>query len=213
MAEGTLFVVSAPSGAGKTTLCNRLLAADEGLRYIVSHTTRPPRPGEVNDRDYSFVDREAFRRMVEAGAFAEWAEVHGNFYGTSLERLRSALARGHDVLLDIDVQGARQIRRSGLPAVLVFILPPSLEALEARLRGRGSDDEETVRRRLRNARDEIAALPEYDYVVVNDDLETAFESLRAVVLADRCRVARLGGAWLDRAFPGLSRETAGREDA
>jgi len=200
MGRGLCFVISAPSGAGKTTLCDRLLASDPNLRYLVSHTTRAPRPGEVNDREYTFVSVEAFREMIERGAFIEWAEVHGNFYGTSLERLESWLTGGTDVVLDIDVQGARKIRRAGLDMTSIFVLPPSLGELEQRLRGRASDEEDVVRRRLENARDEIRNLDAYDYVVINDVLDEALEELRCIVRAVRCGTGRVDPSWLKETF-------------
>ncbi|NDY41639.1 guanylate kinase [Dissulfurirhabdus thermomarina] len=201
--EGDLFVISAPSGAGKTTLCRRLLAEVAGLDFSVSHTTRPPRPGEVDGRDYHFVDREVFEAMRARGDFLEWAEVHGNLYGTSRQAVSAALAAGRDVLLDIDVQGAREIRRVFPGACYVFILPPSLEALEARLRGRGSEDEAAAALRLANARRELHAASEYDYVVVNDELDAACEGLRAIVTARRLRSARVLAAPGLRAALGL----------
>jgi len=185
-----LLVVSAPSGAGKTTLC-RLLLERFPFRFSVSHTTRPPRPGEVHGRDYYFVSREEFREMIREGAFLEWAEVHGNLYGTSFSEVERALSGEEDLLLDIDVQGASQVRgRLGARAVFVFILPPSLEELERRLRRRGTEDEETLRRRLARAREEIRFAPWFDYVVINDEVERAFEDLAAIIRAERCRPAR-----------------------
>ncbi len=183
-------VVSAPSGAGKTTLC-RLLIERLSFRFSVSHTTRPPRPGEVHGRDYYFVSRPEFESLVQEGAFLEWAEVHGHLYGTSVAEVERALSGEEDLLLDIDVQGASQVRRKlGAQAVFVFILPPSLEELERRLRSRGTEDEETLARRLARAREEIRFAPWFDYVVVNDEVERAFEDLAAIIRAERCRPAR-----------------------
>jgi len=185
-----LLIVSSPSGAGKTTLCTRLRAEFPDLRFSVSHTTRQPRPNEVDGREYHFVDRPAFEAMARDGAFAEWARVHGNFYGTSLREIEAARASAKGVLFDIDYQGARQIKASLPEAVGVFILPPSLAELEHRLRGRGTEDEATTLRRLSNAKGEIEHYGFFDYVVVNDEVDRAYEQLRAIVFAERCRRAR-----------------------
>ena len=178
--NGRLFVISAPSGAGKTTLIKQVMARFPGLSYSVSHTTRPPRPGEIHGRDYFFVSREAFRQMIAAQAWLEWAQVHANFYGTSRAFVREQLAAGKNLLLDIDVQGARQIMDSGLDSVTVFIMPPSLEVLRQRLESRGTDSPETIALRLENAKKEIAVKHLYQYVVVNDDLDTAAGRLCAI---------------------------------
>jgi len=196
LTEGVLLVVSAPSGAGKTTLCRKLVEGDGRLRYLVSHTTRSPRPGEKDGRDYTFVSREEFQEIVDRGGFAEWAEVHGNYYGTSLERLISTLSEGHDVILDIDVQGARQIRGSGLDARYIFIMPPTMDVLASRLKGRSSDSEDEVRRRLEKAVEEIRACGEYDYVVVNDKIDAALDTLRCIITTARAEARRLNEAWL-----------------
>ena len=191
--EGSLIVVSAPSGSGKTTLCRRLLAEVPGLEFSISHTTRPPRSGETEGIDYHFVSRSAFERLRDSGAFLEWAEVAGHLYGTSAEAVQRTLRRGSDALLDVDTQGALAIRAAIPEAVLVFILPPGPEALLARLENRGSETPETLERRLGLARGEIDKASSYDYLVVNDDLEAAFERLRAIVLAARCRAGRQQG--------------------
>lgn len=184
-----LLIVSSPSGAGKTTLANRLLAAVEGLLFSVSHTTRKPRAGEQQGREYHFVDRSAFSELIRAGAFLEWAEVHGNLYGTSTEELvRAASARG--LLFDVDHQGARQIKSMRPDAVTIFILPPSMPLLLERLRGRASEDEQTVQRRFDVARDEIAHYGLFDYVIVNDDIERALQELIAIFRAEECRRPR-----------------------
>lgn len=182
-----LFVVSAPSGAGKTTLLQRLLAGTADLEFSVSCTTRPPRPGEVDGRDYFFISEEAFRRRVEAGDFLEWAVVHGHRYGTSRRVVEEAWRRGKDVVLDIDVQGALQVRRRLPEAILIFILPPSRAELERRLRNRGTDGEEVIRQRLRNAAGEVEHVFEYDYVIINRELEVAVGDLQAVIRACRSR--------------------------
>jgi len=184
---GSIFVISAPSGSGKTTLVKRLLAAMPGLRFSVSYTTRPRRRGEKEGRDYYFVSKREFRRMVAAGEFVEWAEVVGELYGTAQKQLRVAQEAGEDVLLDIDVQGHRQVRARLPEAVSIFILPPSFQELERRLRRRRSDAPEVIERRLANARREIRHWPEYDYLVVNDKLRPAARALRAVVEAAKLR--------------------------
>lgn len=189
---GNLFIVSAPSGAGKSSLVSAVLAEDKLLSLSVSFTTRPPRPGEVHGRDYHFVDRKQFAAMVERGEFLETAEVHGNAYGTSQKAIDDALAKGLDVMLEIDWQGALQVRRAFPDAVSVFILPPPpvLAELERRLRGRGQDSEEAIQRRLRAAREEIGHVAEFDYVIINKDFEVARRDLAAVVRAIRLTLAR-----------------------
>ena len=182
-----LLILSSPSGAGKTTLKNRLLGEFRDLRFSVSHTTRKRRPSEIDGREYHFVDRPAFEAMAREGAFAEWAEVHGNYYGTSLREIEAARQTHRGVVFDIDYQGARQIKAKLPEAVGVFILPPSLGELERRLRGRGTEDEQTTRRRLQNAKGEIAHYGIFDYVVVNDDIELAYGKLRGIVFAERSR--------------------------
>jgi guanylate kinase len=182
-----LLILSSPSGAGKTTLKNRLLGAHPELRFSVSHTTRKPRAVEVDGREYHFVDKQAFHAMVRAGAFAEWAEVHDNLYGTSLREIELARTTHRGVVFDIDYQGARQIRAKLPSAVGVFILPPSMDELERRLRSRASDDDHAVDRRLKNATSEIEHYGFFDYLVVNDDIDKASAKLDAIVLAERAR--------------------------
>ncbi|HEX8777860.1 MAG TPA: guanylate kinase [Rhodanobacter sp.] len=184
---GTLFVVAAPSGAGKSTLVNALLEREPAISLSVSHTTRPPRPGEQYGRHYYFVERAEFEREVAEGIFLEHAEVHGNLYGTSRAKVQALLAQGRDVLLEIDWQGAAQIRRSKPDCVGVFILPPSRAELERRLRGRGSDAPEVIERRLANSRGEIAHAHEFDYIIVNDRFEDALDELQSIVRAVRLR--------------------------
>jgi guanylate kinase len=192
---GFLFVVTAPSGAGKTTLISRLRQEFPLIRFSVSTTTRTPRPGEVDGRDYFFVDHETFTDMVARDAFVEWAHIHGNDYGTSREYVNAALDSGQEVLFDIDVQGFRALRAQlGLRANYVFIAPPSLETLERRLAGRGTESAESLALRLKNARAELAAAAEFDFVVVNDELDTAYEQLRTVWLACHLRPQYLPGA-------------------
>jgi guanylate kinase len=185
-----LFVVSSPSGGGKGTLIRRALKEVAGLAYSVSFTTRAPRPGEADGRDYHFVSPEKFMGMVGAGDFLEWAEVHGNLYGTSREQAARELAEGRDIILEIDVQGAANVRRLGLRAVYVFILPPSFDVLRERLRKRGSEGHRDVELRLRNAAGEVAHYKEFDYVIINDVLETAAGQLIAIVKAERSRRER-----------------------
>ena len=185
-----LLIVSSPSGAGKTTLCNMLRAEMTDLRFSVSHTTRRPRPGEVDGREYHFVPDDLFDRMVADGVFLEWAQVHGHHYGTSRSEIERARAECRGIIFDIDFQGARQIRARLPDAVTVFILPPTLEELERRLRGRGTEDEATVQRRLANAKREIAHYGLFDYVVCNDQLDRAYERLKSIVAAERCRRQR-----------------------
>ncbi len=181
--EGIALVLSAPSGTGKTTLIKRLLAEFPHFGYSVSCTTRQPRQGEEHGKDYFFLSREEFERRRAEQAFAEWAEVHGNFYGTPLAPVKEMLHQGQDVLFDIDVQGAAQLRLTLEEAAFVFILPPSMAELERRLRGRGLDDEATIQRRLTNARQEMLEARWYDALVVNDALDAAYDALRAVYLA------------------------------
>jgi guanylate kinase len=195
--RGTLFVVSAPSGAGKTTLCRETRLRVPELAYSVSTTTRPPRPGEQDGVDFWFVSPEEFDRLRRQGEFAEWAEVHGNLYGTRASTLEAALSRGQDVLLDIDTQGAAQLRRRYPEAVLVFIVAPSLRELEQRLRERASDAEAEIARRLARARQEIALWRTYDYLVVNRDVKEAVDQLTAIIIAERARTSRLSLALPD----------------
>lgn len=188
-ASGILFIISAPSGAGKTSLVDALLAADDGLKVCISHTTRPRRPRETDGVSYHFIDRAMFQEMVEAGAFLEHADVFGNRYGTSRSAVEERLEVG-DLLLEIDWQGAAQVRRSHPEAVGIFIVPPSTEALRARLIKRGQDDPDVIETRLAEARGEMAHYGEFDYLVVNDRFEAAVDELRSIIKAERCRCPR-----------------------
>jgi guanylate kinase len=189
--RGLLFIVSAPSGAGKTTLVERLVEQTSHLKMSRSYTSRAARAGEIDGVDYNFVTRERFEAMRAAGEFLEWADVFGNLYGTSrldTDRLRAA---GDDVVMVIDVQGARKVRAEGLATIAIFVMPPSFAVLEQRLRGRSKDSEAAIQRRLQVARDEVAAFAEYDFVVVNDELTAAVDRLRAIVLAERARLPQV----------------------
>ena len=182
---GNLYVVAAPSGAGKTTLVRMLLDTEHAVRLSISYTTRAPRPGEANGREYHFVEVADFLAMVERGDFLEWAEVHGTYYGTSQKWIADQLAAGHDVLLEIDGQGAQQVRAAFPDAIGVFILPPSMAELTRRLTGRGTDSPDVFARRLAAAQAEMRHVGEFDYVIINDNLEQALDDLRAVVRASR----------------------------
>ena len=200
--RGLLFVVSAPSGAGKTTLVERLVDETPHLKMSRSYTSRVARQGETDGVDYNFVARERFEAMVAVGEFLEWADVFGNLYGTSVADTERVLESGSDVILVIDVRGARQVRRRGVETAAIFVMPPSFEVLEQRLRGRSQDSEEAVRRRLRVARQEVAAFAEYDFVVINDELTGAVGRLRSIVLAERARLKcmREGAETIVRTF-------------
>jgi guanylate kinase len=196
-ASGVLFIVSAPSGAGKTSLLRELVPPDERLMVSVSHATRAMRQGEESGVHYHFVTIERFEQLVEQGAFLEHARVFDNYYGTSEAAVREPLAQGLDVVLEIDWQGARQVRQRFPEAVSVFIVPPSIEALRERLSGRGQDSEETVERRMADARNELSHYPEYDFLVINDEFETALAELRAIVTAERVREPRQAARFSD----------------
>ncbi len=181
--RGNLFIVSAPSGAGKTSLVKALLASTPGIELSISYTTRSPRPGEVDGKDYHFVSRDTFLAMAKRGDFLESAEVYGNLYGTSQPWIRNQIAAGRNILLEIDWQGAAQVRRIFPESIGIFILPPSLAALETRLTGRGQDSAEVIARRMQAARDDIGHVAEFDYVIINDKLDEAVQQVRAIVVA------------------------------
>lgn len=190
MSRGNVYVVTAPSGAGKTTLVRALLASDHQVQLSVSYTTRAPRTGELHGKDYHFVTREEFERMINACALLEHAEVFGNYYGTSQNWIESMLAQGQDILLEIDWQGAQQVRRLLPSAIGIFILPPSLTALEARLHGRGKDSEEIISRRLSAAKEEISHVDEFEYVIINDHFEEALRDMVSIIRAERLKLGR-----------------------
>lgn len=179
--QGTLYIISAPSGAGKTSLVRELLAREPGLTLSVSHTTRPMRPGEEQGRHYHFVSVEQFQAMIAQGIFLEYARVFDNFYGTSKTAVTEQLRSGHDVILEIDWQGARQMRRLFPDAAMIFILPPSREVLEQRLRARGQDSDDVIARRMQEARADISHYPEYDFLLVNDDFRQAVADLQSII--------------------------------
>ncbi len=188
--RGTLFIVSAPSGAGKTSLLKRLKEELSGVVISVSHTTRSKRPGEVDGKDYFFVSHEEFETLLSQDAFLEYARVFDNYYGTSRQQVLENLEKGLDVILEIDWQGARQVRVKIPDSRSIFILPPSLKVLEKRLRSRAQDSEETIARRMRDARNEMSHFHEYDYLVVNDEFEHALSDLKCILIADRLRMER-----------------------
>ncbi|GGP22548.1 guanylate kinase [Silvimonas iriomotensis] len=190
MAKGTIFVVTAPSGAGKTTLVAALLAADQQIQLSISFTSRPARAGEVNGKDYHFVDRATFEGMVQAGDFVEWAEVYGNYYGTSRKWLESVIDDGRDILLEIDWQGAQQVKKLFPDSVGVFVLPPSINTLEQRLRARGKDPEDVIQRRMSKAREEMGHVSEAQYVIINEHIDDAVRDIISVVRAERLRGER-----------------------
>ena len=199
--RGTLVVVSAPSGAGKTTLCHEVRSVVPDLYYSVSYTTRTPRPGEIDGTDFHFVSEPEFAAMRDRDEFAEWAAVHGHLYGTPAKALEGALERGLDVLLDIDTHGARQLRQRYPEAVSVFIMAPSMAELEARLRERKSDAVGEIARRLARARDEIAAWRQYDYLIINRDVKEAVDQLATIIQAERWRTSRLTLKFPDMEVP------------
>lgn len=202
--RGSLFIVSAPSGAGKTTLCKELSSILPNLRHSISYTTRQKRKGEVNNRDYTFINEDVFRQLIKKGEFIEWAKVHGNFYGTSRKRLEAMLNKGIDVILDVDTQGAKQIKKKRKDGVYIFILPPSMRALRERLRNRMSNSEEEIKRRLKQAAAEIRDYKMYDYVIINDRFEDAVEGLKAIVLSQKMCAENIDRSWIQKNFLALA---------
>ena len=189
--KGILFVVSGPSGAGKTTLYRKAASSLPNLKHSVSYTTRRPRPGEVNDRDYTFINRDEFKGMIDRAEFAEWAEIHGKLYGTSKKRLEETMDSGIDAILDIDVQGAEQLKKKYKGGVYIFVLPPSLDALGERLQKRMVNSKEEIEKRLKVAAKEIKRYREYDYVIVNNILEDALKELSAIIISKRVSTERV----------------------
>ncbi|MCG8427218.1 MAG: guanylate kinase [Chromatiales bacterium] len=198
MSQGMLYIISAPSGAGKTSLLKALIETEEQIKVSISHTTRAMRPGEVDGVDYHFVDQETFTGMISEGAFLEHAQVFDNYYGTAEAGIRQQLEEGVDVILEIDWQGARQVRQRFPEAISVFILPPTQEALLQRLGSRGQDSDEVIARRMRDARSEMSHYPEYDYLVINDLFDQALEELRAIITSQRLRLASQTGHLQER---------------
>jgi guanylate kinase len=209
--RGMLIVVSAPSGAGKTSLCREIRKAITNLGYSISHTTRSPRAGEVDGHDFHFVPEAEFRLMIDRGEFAEWARVHGNLYGTAARSLEAALERGEDIMLDIDTQGARKLRIRYPHGVFVFVVAPSMKDLERRLRERQSDAPQEIARRMARAVDEITAWREYDYLIVNRHLDEAVRQLQCLIEAERCRTTRLSLSLPD--LPAVGENPAGTPPA
>jgi guanylate kinase len=185
--SGQIYVVSGPSGVGKSSIIRAVRQRIDGLGYSVSHTSRKPRGREVNGEDYHFVGREGFRRMIDRGEFVEWAKVYDDFYGTSRAGIQGEITKGLDVIMDVDVQGAKNIKKALTESVLIFILPPSLEVLKERLRQRGTDDEGVMRRRIEKATKEIRNCVWYDYLIFNDCLEEAVEETKSIIIAERCK--------------------------
>ncbi|ODA43402.1 Guanylate kinase [Thermodesulfovibrio sp. N1] len=187
---GTIFVLSAPSGTGKTTICERLIKSLPNLKMSISHTTRKPRIGERDGVDYFFVDREVFETMIKNNDFVEWAEVYGNFYGTSKKVINELFQSGNDVLLDIDIQGAKNIKKTYPDSVLIFILPPSLEELEKRLKQR-KEEIDTIKMRLNKVKEEISQYKIYDYLVINDDLDKAVKEILCIITAEKLKTNKV----------------------
>jgi guanylate kinase len=198
--KGSLFIVSAPSGAGKTTLCKKIISRVPNLKFSVSYTTRYPRPGEVSGTDYTFVSREDFRGMIDREEFMEWAEVHGELYGTFRDMVGGLLASGYDVILDIDTQGALQLKNKIREGTFIFILPPSLDILNERLKKRMTDSPEALKKRLERAVSEIQTYSEYDYVIINDRFDDAIRELEAIVIAQRVRTENINSLWIKENF-------------
>jgi guanylate kinase len=197
-AKGLLIVVTGPSAVGKGTICHALRQVTPDLHFSVSCTTRKPRVGEVHGRDYFFVTEEEFQRKIEQGELLEWAQVYGNWYGTPRQYVEEIVASGQDIILDIDMVGARRVRQYYPDSVFIFVIPPSMEALSQRIRGRGTESEEAVRLRLEQAPRWIEEGLEYDYVIVNDDLQKAVRTLQSIIEAEKCRTSRRGGALIRR---------------
>ena len=189
--EGLLFIISAPSGAGKTSLCKEVVKFFPNLYHSVSYTTRLPRPGEKDGEDYLFVSKDKFQKMIDDRSFVEWAEIHGNRYGTTIDSLKEYWHKGIDIILDIDGQGGRQLKNEYPDGIYVFILPPSRKDLEERLRLRSTDSDEDIEKRLKNAKEELQYIYHYDYIVINNDLKEAVSALKSIIIAEKCRRDRV----------------------
>ncbi len=198
--RGSLFIVSAPSGSGKTTLCKKLVSSLTNLKFSVSYTTRHPRPGEVNNIDYAFISRNEFMSMVDKKEFIEWAEIHGEFYGTSKKRLEELIDSGIDVILDIDTQGAMQLKKKYGEGTYIFVLPPSMEVLRERLEKRMTDSKEEIEKRLKMAAVEIKSYCTYDYVIINNTFEDALEELEAIIISHRASTKMINPLWIEERF-------------
>lgn len=199
--KGSLFIISAPSGAGKTTLCKKLVLALPNLKFSVSYTTRQPRPGEVKNKDYSFISRDKFKLMLEKEEFIEWAEIHGELYGTSRKRLEKLLESGIDIILDIDTQGAMKLKKKyPKGAAYIFVLPPSMDILEKRLKKRMTNSKEEIEKRLKRAVFEIKSYSKYDYVIINDKLEEALKKLKAIITSHRVSTKVINPLWIEKQF-------------
>ena len=198
--RGILFIISAPSGTGKTTLCKQISATVPGLWHSVSYTTRKPRPGEVDGQEYFYTDETTFRHMIDRNEFVEWAHVYGNLYGTPRKALTDKMEQGIDVLLEIDVQGARTVKKKFEDAVYIFILPPSFDVLRTRLQTRAGDAPDEIQRRLQKAKEEVWSYREYYYIVRNDDLKQSLKELESIFLAERIKTKRLNMTWLEEKF-------------
>ncbi|OHE60115.1 MAG: guanylate kinase [Thermodesulfovibrio sp. RBG_19FT_COMBO_42_12] len=198
--RGSLFIVSAPSGSGKTTLCKKLVSSLPNLKFSVSYTTRHPRPGEVNNRDYTFITRNEFMSMVDKKEFIEWAEIHGEFYGTSKKMLEELIGSGIDVILDIDTQGAMQLKKKYGEGTYIFVLPPSIEVLRERLEKRMTDLKEEIEKRLKMASVEIKSYYTYDYVIINDTFEDALKELESIIISHRAITKMINPLWIEERF-------------
>ncbi len=198
--RGSLFIVSAPSGAGKTTLCKKLVSALPNLEFSVSYTTRHPRPGEVNNKDYTFIRRDEFKSMIDKEEFIEWAEIHGELYGTSKKRLEELMGSGIDIILDIDTQGAMQLKEKYSEGAYIFVLPPSIEVLKERLGKRMTNSKEEIEKRLKKAVCEIGSYYKYDYVIINNILEDALKDIKAIIISHRVRSKMINPLWIEERF-------------